>query len=201
MEVRRPQHIGTARDRPNRDVLRTVFPLLHGGVALADIRLYMRRVSPVRSPHKVGVRRGTLADLDALCDLENKVFETDRMSRRSLRRLLVSPGAIVLVAVADPRVAGVAVLLFRANSTVARLYSLAVAPKHTGRGIASTLLAAAETAARKRGSTRLRLEVHERNNSAIGCYRKAGFCEFGRYCQYYEDKGHALRFEKMLARK
>ncbi len=164
----------------------------------------MLKVLPVRSPHKVGVRRGTLADLDALCDLENRVFEINRMSRRSLRRLLDSRSAVVLVAVAAGArsgVAGVAVLLFRANSTVARLYSLAVAPHHTGHGVASTLLAAAATAARKRGSTRLRLEVHEGNHGAIKCYRKAGFGEFGRYSHYYQDRGHALRFEKLLAQK
>jgi ribosomal-protein-alanine N-acetyltransferase len=152
------------------------------------------------SSHAVHIRRGKPADLDALWDLENRVFETDRMSRRSLRRLLASPSAAAMVAQSDGAIAGVAVVLFRATSRVARLYSLAVAPKHTGRGIASALLAAAEKTATSRKCRSLRLEVHEKNQGAIKVYRKAGYHEFGRHHQYYEDRGHALRFEKQLTR-
>lgn len=161
----------------------------------------MRQPLATKPPHKFRVRRGRLADLDVLCELETKVFKTDRMSRRSLKGLLVSPAAVTLVAQSEAGLAGMALLLFRANSTVARLYSLAVAPKYTGLGVASTLLTAAATAARGRRCDRLRLEVHEKNHNAIKCYRKAGFVEFGRYLQYYQDKGHALRFEKRLMRK
>jgi ribosomal protein S18 acetylase RimI-like enzyme len=160
----------------------------------------MPKAQPARPSHDVHIRRGRSADLDALWELENRVFETDRMSRRSLRRLLASPSAIAMVAQSDGAIAGVAMVLFRANSAIARLYSLAVAPKHTGRGIASALLAAAEKAARSRQCRVLRLEVHERNHGAIKVYHKAGYREFGRHHQYYEDRGHALRFEKPLLR-
>jgi [ribosomal protein S18]-alanine N-acetyltransferase len=159
----------------------------------------MRRAPSARSSYPIRIRRSKPADLDALFDLEHRVFETDRMSRRSLRRLLGSPSAAVLVAEADGAIAGVATVLFRANSRIARLYSLAVAPKHTGRGIAAALMAAAEKAARSRLSLYLRLEVHEKNHGAIKVYRKAGYREFGRHHAYYEDSGHALRFEKRLA--
>jgi ribosomal protein S18 acetylase RimI-like enzyme len=160
----------------------------------------MRTGRSARSSPAIHIRRSRPADLDALCDLESRVFETDRMSRRSLRRLLASPNAAAMVAQSGGEIAGVAVVLFRANTSIARLYSLAVAPKHTGRGIASTLIAAAEKAARSRKCRWLRLEVHEKNHGAIKVYRKAGYCEFGRHHQYYQDRGHALRFEKELAR-
>jgi ribosomal protein S18 acetylase RimI-like enzyme len=160
----------------------------------------MRTASPPSSSHKVHIRGATLADSDALHDLENRVFETDRMSRRSLRRLLVSPSAAVMVGEADGAIAGVAVILFRANSRIARLYSIAVAPHCTGRGIASALIAAAEKATRKRDRIVLRLEVHEKNHRAIRLYRKTGYHEFGRHSHYYADRGHALRFEKPLGR-
>jgi [ribosomal protein S18]-alanine N-acetyltransferase len=147
------------------------------------------------------IRRSRLADLDPLLDLENRVFITDRMSRRSLRHLLASPSAVILVAQsAGGAVAGCAVVLFRANSRIARLYSVAVAPAHSGRGIASALIAAVAAAARRRGCNSLRLEVHEKNRAAIAVYRRAGFVEFGRHHCYYEDKGHALRFAKPLVR-
>jgi [ribosomal protein S18]-alanine N-acetyltransferase len=151
-----------------------------------------------KSPDGAHIRRGKPADLDALWELENRVFATDRMSRRSLRRLLTAPSAVAVVARMDGAITGVAIVLFRAKSRVARLYSLAVAPKYTGRGIAAALLAAAEKIARSRKCRSLRLEVHEANLGAIKVYRRAGYHEFGRYYCYYQDSGHALRFEKQL---
>ena len=153
---------------------------------------------PTTLSHGVRIRCGAPVDLDALHHLERRAFETDRMSRRSLRRLLVSAGAAVLVAECDGEVIGVAILLFRANSRIARLYSIAIAAPQTGRGIASALIAAAEHAARARDCRLLRLEVHEKNHAAIKLYLKAGFQEFGRHRHYYEDRGDALRFAKLL---
>jgi ribosomal-protein-alanine N-acetyltransferase len=134
-----------------------------------------------------------------LSDLEIQVFATNRMSRRSLKRLLAAPSAAILIAEDGGLFAGAAIVLFRANTTTARLYSLAVIPNLTGRGIGSALIAAVEKAARSRKCRFLRLEVHEKNRGAIECYRKAGFEQFDRHHEYYEDKGHALRFEKRLA--
>jgi ribosomal-protein-alanine N-acetyltransferase len=158
----------------------------------------MRSAMPAKPSAGLSVRRSRPADLDALWELENQVFDTNRMSRRSLQRLVVSPSAAVLVAEDRGRFAGAAIVLFRANSAIARLYSLAVAPRFTGRGIGSALITAVEKAARSRKCRFVRLEVHEKNQGAIVCYRKAGFAQFDRYHEYYEDKGHALRFEKPL---
>jgi len=161
---------------------------------------WMRTGPLARSSSAIQIRRGRLADLNALWELESRVFAMDGISRRSLRRLLASPSAVVLVAEADHTIAGIAVVLFRATSAVARLYRLAVAPKKTGRGIASALLVASERISKSRQCRSLRLEVHEKNHGAIRLYRRAGYREFGKYRQYYSDRGHALRFEKQLAR-
>jgi [ribosomal protein S18]-alanine N-acetyltransferase len=147
----------------------------------------------------LAVRRSRPTDLDQLSDLEIQVFSVNRMSRRSLRWLLASPTAEVLVAEMRAEFAGAAVLLFRANSKIARLYSLAVVPRLTGRGIGSALIAAVEKAALSHKCRFVRLEVHEKNHGAIVCYRKAGYQQFDRHHEYYEDKGHALRFEKRIA--
>src|SRR5450755_4438652 len=92
----------------------------------------------------LSVRRSRQADLDTLWELENQVFDINRMSRRSLRRLLAVPSAAVLIAERQGRFAGAAIVLFRANSRIARLYSLAVAPRVTGCGIGSALITAVE---------------------------------------------------------
>jgi ribosomal protein S18 acetylase RimI-like enzyme len=157
----------------------------------------MRQAATAKS--SVSVRRSRATDLDQLSDLEKQVFSVNRMSRRSLRWLLASPTAEVLVAEVQAEFAGAAVVLFRTTSDIARLYSLAVVPRLTGRGIGSALIAAVEKVARSRKCRFVRLEVHEKNHGAIVCYRKAGYQQFDRRHEYYEDKGHALRFEKRIA--
>lgn len=147
---------------------------------------------------KIRVRTARQADLDALIELEQRVFATDRLSRASLRRLLASKTARVIVAEVGARLVGAAVVLFRARSTVARLYSIAVAPPMNGKGVAAALLAAAERAAAVRKCRCVRLEVHETNAAAIACYRKSGYRQFGCHAAYYGDGGDALRFEKAL---
>ena len=145
------------------------------------------------------VRNAARGDLDALMELEHRVFATDRLSRRSLRHFLKSPTAEVIVAVADGgHLAGTAIVLFRPRSRVARLYSIAVAPPMGGRGVGPMLLEAAETAALARDCRAIRLEVHETNHAAISRYRKSGYRELGRHARYYQDGGDALRFEKRL---
>jgi ribosomal protein S18 acetylase RimI-like enzyme len=156
---------------------------------------------PGRSRNRsvASIRRGCAADLDDLIELEELVFASDRMSRRSLRHFLVAPSATVLVAEYAGRIAGCAVVLFRPNTSIARLYSIAVAPQRAGLGLGPALLAASERAALARGRQTLRLEVHEDNHRAISRYRKAGYRQFGCHNAYYADQGDALRFEKQLA--
>jgi ribosomal protein S18 acetylase RimI-like enzyme len=144
------------------------------------------------------IRRGQLADLDALCAIEAAAFTTDHMSRRSLRRMLAAPGAALIVAEYAGIVAGYALVLFRAASPAARLYSIGVLPRLAGRRIGSALLEAAEHAALERGTSSMRLEVHEHNAPAVAFYQRAGYRQFGRVPSYYEDGGTALRFEKRL---
>jgi ribosomal protein S18 acetylase RimI-like enzyme len=158
----------------------------------------MRAANLTQSSAEIHVRVGVAADLDALLALETKVFAIDRMSRRSLRHFLSTTTAMVIVAEYQGRIAGSAVILLRPNSSIARLYSIAVAPHRSGQGIGPSLLSAAEEAALAHDRLYLRLEVHENNHRAIARYRKAGYREFGRHERYYEDKGHALRFEKLL---
>ena len=144
------------------------------------------------------VRPGRAADIEALLDLENQVFASDRLTRRGFRRFLGSPSATLLVAEQDGGLAGYALVLFRPNSSIVRLYSVAVPPSLEGRGIGTALIAASEDIARERGSTHLRLEVNEANGRAIARYRKSGYELFGRHLDYYDDHGNALRFEKRL---
>lgn len=160
----------------------------------------MRSSQKPRKTARRKVRAALRSDLEALIDLERRVFATDRLSRTSLRRLLASKSAQVIVAQNRSRLAGAAVVLFRKRAKVARLYSIAVAPPLSGKGIAGALLEAAERAAMRRKCRCMRLEVHVTNRAAIKCYRKSGYRQFGRHRSYYKDGGDALRFEKPLSK-
>jgi ribosomal protein S18 acetylase RimI-like enzyme len=149
-------------------------------------------------PADLRIRPATRADVDDLLRIEERAFTTDRIPRRSFHRFVASPSSALLVAVRERTLVGYALVLFRARSGVARLYSIATAPEASRRGIGVALLAAAENAARTRKRTVLRLEVHAKNAAAIRLYRKAGYAMFGRYAAYYTDRGDALRFAKRL---
>jgi ribosomal protein S18 acetylase RimI-like enzyme len=149
----------------------------------------------------VTTRPAGVADLDALVALENAVFTADKLTRRGFRRLLSAQTADLIVAEENGALAGYALVFFRQNAVTARLYSIAVAPAASGKGVGPLLLDAAEQAAQARGCTRLRLEVHEHNARAIALYRQSGYGLFGRHLAYYDDRADALRFEKKIARK
>lgn len=147
---------------------------------------------------RVALRRATLADIQALLDIEARSFPTDRLTRRNFNYLLSRGNAVCLVECHDDVIAGYALVLFNAGTSLARLYSFAVDPDRRGRGVATRLLAAAEQAARDHDSVYLRLEVRRDNGPAIALYKKHGYREFGVYTDYYEDHMAALRLEKSL---
>lgn len=144
------------------------------------------------------IRRAALADLDALIALERRAFTTDHLSRRQYRQHLHSATAVVLAAVDGGGLLGKAVVFFRANSNIARLYSIAVADVARGRGLGEALLAAAEKAARKQGCLRMRLEVRQDNAAAVRLYERLGYRRFAARAGYYEDGADAWRYEKQL---
>jgi ribosomal protein S18 acetylase RimI-like enzyme len=145
------------------------------------------------------IRDAALTDLEGLVALETRTFASDRLSRRSLRRLVGSPSARLRVAGSRERLAGYYLVFFRKGAAVARLYSIAVAEASRGTGLGRRLLADAEAVAIRAGQRLLRLEVREENLSAIRLYEGRGYRRIGRYPRYYADGVDALRYEKALA--
>jgi ribosomal protein S18 acetylase RimI-like enzyme len=144
------------------------------------------------------IRVATLADLDALVALEHAAFNTDHLSRRQYRKHLASATARALVAVDGGGLLGKALVFFRHGSPIARLYSIAVADRGRGRGIAKALLAAVEQAARAHDCRVMRLEVSQSNPAAIALYERHGYRRFAERREYYENGEHAWLYEKQL---
>jgi ribosomal protein S18 acetylase RimI-like enzyme len=146
-----------------------------------------------------GIRPARLDDLPSLLELERH-FPTDRLSRRSLRRLILQTQAGLFVYEENGVAIGDIVVLYRRNSTRARLYSLIVHPACQGRGIATALLSAAERSATQRGCDVLSLEVRDDNAAALRLYQKMGYTVIARVENYYDDQSPALRLEKEVGR-
>ncbi|MEL4068870.1 GNAT family N-acetyltransferase/peptidase C39 family protein [Ochrobactrum sp. GPK 3] len=143
-------------------------------------------------------RKATADDIDALLRIEERCFEADRISRRSFRALIARPTAETIIAEVDGKIIGYAMILFRHGTAMARLYSIAVDPDASAKGIGGLLLQAAETAAYEHDRPLLRLEVREDNARAIALYKRNGYRPIGRYLDYYADHSDALRFEKTV---
>jgi [ribosomal protein S18]-alanine N-acetyltransferase len=150
----------------------------------------------------ITVRKGKLADLDRLVDIENAAFQGDRLTRRSLRAHLTKSTVALLVAEVEvarvPRVVGYALIAFRKGSKKARLYSIAGDPQHRI-GAGKRLIAACEEEAARRGAESLVLEVRADNARAIALYDERGYVKFGTMADYYEDGASAVRYEKKLS--
>ena len=125
---------------------------------------------------------------------------SDRMSARQFSHHLANPRAALRVLAEAGTVLGYALVLVRAGTRPARLYSIAVDHELRGRGLGAALLGDAERAARRFGRDRLRLEVRADNRAALALYRGAGYQPFDRRPGYYEDGMVAVRLEKTLAR-
>lgn len=142
-------------------------------------------------------RTAHAADLPGLLALEAR-FPGDRLSARQFRHHLDSPRARLRV-VADGQVLlGYHLLLTRAGSRWARLYSLAVEPAARGRGLGRILLADAERQARAAGCIGLRLEVRQDNVAANALYAAAGYRRLAALPGYYQDGGDGWRLQREL---
>lgn len=149
-------------------------------------------------PGPFTLRQAVPADITQLLRLENRCFESDRLTRRNFQYLLRRGHAQCVVAERDGVLLGYALVLLRSGTSLARLYSIAVSPEARGQGVGKILLQAAANAAIDGGAMLMRLEVRPDNEPAIRLYREAGYREFGRYLDYYEDHAAALRFERRL---
>lgn len=144
------------------------------------------------------IRRATPADLDALLELEEATFSSDRISRAQWRRHIASDSASVLVHGEPGAIDAVAVVFYRHGSRSARLYSLAVHTHTRGTGLGNALLTAAESDARARNCTSIRLEVRVDNHAAIALYERHGYVRGIRLPRFYEDGADAWRHVKSL---
>ena len=131
------------------------------------------------------IRAMTMADIDAIAELEKLVF-TLPWSRDSFRREVEENAAARYLVLEDRghvvAYAGMWLVIDEAHIT-----NIAVHPEARGRGFGERLLRALMRLASDTCMCMITLEVRRSNLAAQALYRKAGFQDVGYRKRYYED--------------
>ena len=134
------------------------------------------------------IRAAVIADVEALVLVESECFDTNPWSRDSWAAEFTS-GRHVLVADAGAEVIGLAAI--RTTGPESELLRIAVRPHHQGRGVAASLMAAAQQRARHEDAQTMFLEVEHDNVAALALYADTGFRKVARRNNYYGTGRHA----------
>ncbi len=110
------------------------------------------------------------------------------------------PTTIIFLAYVDSRAAGIATCFFGFSTFTARplinVHDFAVLPEFRGHGIGRALLDSVEREARRRGCSKVTLEVQEHNARARHVYEAAGFAQ----AVYSQEGGGSLFYVQPLDR-
>jgi [ribosomal protein S18]-alanine N-acetyltransferase len=145
-------------------------------------------------------------DLARILALEQELFPEDawspEMFTHEFTRTRSSPdqpaSRYYLVAEEGNAIVGYSGMLFPSGDH-ADVLTLAVAPRHWGRGIGSALLSGLLSEAVRRGCAEVFLEVREDNPRARNLYRRNDFTEVGIRRGYYQPSGvDAVVMRKLL---
>lgn len=143
-------------------------------------------------------RLALLDDVKALLALEQQCFTTDRLNSRNFQWMINRANGQLIVAECDGQLLGYAVVLFHRGTSLARLYSIAIAAQARGIGLGKQLLERIEASALEHDCAYVRLEVRTDNPAAIALYERHGYRRFALIHDYYQDHTDALRLEKRI---
>ena len=145
------------------------------------------------------VRPAVEADLPAVRAVDAKAFGTDAWSAAAWQAEWDGVPVMrhLAVAVENDRVIGYGIVATIAD--VADLHRIAVAADQRRHGLGAALVRALMAEARRRGCTRMLLEVEASNEAALALYGRLGFVEIARRQAYYGAGRDALVLELGLA--
>lgn len=138
-----------------------------------------------REDERSAIRALRPEDTAAVAEILRRSPEAVFWPAASVREVLEWKGILGLASEAKGEV--VAFLIARRVRDEAEVLNLAVSPESRRRGEGGALLRAAVVEFRKRGASRLFLEVRESNSAGIAFYAKHSFSKVGRREGYYRD--------------
>lgn len=136
-------------------------------------------------------RKGTMADLQLLADLERKCF-TRFWEEEDLRKELEeNPFSQTWILEDEGNVVGY--LIFWKIFEQASIVRVGILPEYRLRGFGENLMKEALLVLKRENLEQVNLEVDEGNTPAIRLYQKLGFVPVNRIPHYYQDGADALR--------
>ena len=143
-------------------------------------------------------RVATTDDIAALTAIENASFPGDRLNSRRFRHFIRSSHSELWLSDCDGVIEAYILVLYHRGTSLARLYSIAVAGAARGKGLARQLLEKAEAQSAERGVFFMRLEVRQDNQAALKLYESTGYRRIRELPGYYDDGAAGWRLEKHL---
>ena len=125
-------------------------------------------------------------DADAVEAVEKASFPVP-WSRKSFWEEAANERTYYLLALDDGKVIGYAGTWILDDE--AQITNVAVTPEYRGKKVGAGLMTELIIEAKKRGATRMTLEVRPSNTAALALYDKFGFKDCGRRPHYYLDNG------------
>lgn len=132
------------------------------------------------------MRQATLADLDALIDLENACYPPHQAySRTEYRYALAKGKAINLVHEEAGSITGFIGCFYHKLWRAGHVYTVNVHPRSRGQRLGVRLMEAAHDELRRLGMTKVLLEVNVENEAAMRMYERCGYARQQLLKDYY----------------
>lgn len=147
----------------------------------------------------MNIRSAKSSDLTEILKLELATFSYDQLSARNLRWMLKKANCLFRVMTLKSSVVGYAIVLFRKNSSHARLYSMAINPNFQGMGLGKKFLKQIIIDLSRKKVSKFKLEVKTTNYAAINLYQKFKFVPTKTKLKYYDDGSNALCLERIFS--
>lgn len=173
---------------------------LHAPEIPAENTLRFSIVTGVDMP--LTIRQASLEDLDVLADIEHRAFLPNlytSLTKRHYRHLLTKGNADILIALLEGKPCGMAVLLYRKGSSLARFYSLSVDPDYQGKGVGTVLFSAAEKTAQQKNLKGMILEIRSDNIQLWERYKKLGYALSREVLDYYPDGQSCIKMKRLFS--
>ena len=146
----------------------------------------------------ISVRRCHIVDLRSVLAIERASFAEDAWPRELFVELIEECPRLFLLGVVEGRIAGYVAAVLRREA--GELVSIAVLPRHRGRGVAGALMRRVLVLLQKDNVKQCWLMVRPDNHEAIRLYRAFGFERMRRVKDYYGRGADAWRMAAPIPR-
>ena len=146
------------------------------------------------------IEKASIGDLDRLCEIELRCFETEAFTKQQIAYLLTDSNSVILGSRVKGEIVGFIIgkTYMDEKPATGQILTIDVSPNQRRKGIGERLLQEMEKTFKDRGVKMCDLEARENNIVALSLYHKFGYKRVGRLENYYGN-AHGIRLRKVLA--